>query len=277
MVKIFISVRNRLAITKKCIEAIKRHSEIPNAQIYVYDNATNYLIGEHFKYFADLYKRNQISQVTFTTETSTFNAFSKASTCNFFGQQHEQDPNKDNYHFLVMLDNDVIVTPGWDIKLKRAWKYVTKSKLNNVKVIGQLPGGIKNCDPTVHKIDGIEARIGTLGGSGLWSVRPNFFKDVGFLDLKRLVGQDKKHDQHYWQKMQAASGGKHYIMGLKVKLGYHVGALVGSVCNRLTRNKNDPNAKEKIKFEEQEKTIGGMTFDQFYEKITHNTKIVRGW
>jgi hypothetical protein len=273
MVKIFISVRNRLAITKKCIEAIKRHSEIPNAQIYVYDNATNYLIDEHFKYFADLYKQNQITQVTFTSETSTFNAFSKASTCNFFGQQHEQDPSKDKYDFLLMLDNDVILKPGWDVNLKKAWNYVTKNKLNNVKVIGQSPGGIKHKDPQIHSFDGLIGRIGLLGGSGLWSVRPNFFRDVGFLDLNRLVGQDKKHDQFYWQKMQVASGGRKYIMGIKPRLAYHVGAFAGSVCNRLTKNRRN---LEMIKFEDAEKKISDMTFDKFYEKITHDVKF-RGW
>jgi len=276
MVKIFISVRNRLAVTKKCIEAIKRHSEIPNNQIYVYDNATNYLIDEHFKYFAELYKKNQIAQVTFTTEASTFNAFSKASTCNFFGQQHQQDPNKDKYDFLVMLDNDVIVTPGWDVKLKKGWNYVTKRKLNHVKVIGQLPGGIKHKEPQIHDIDGMRARIGRLGGSGLWSVRPNFFKDVGFLDLNRLVGQNKKHDQLYWQKLQVASGGAGYIMGLLSRLAYHIGPMAGSVCNRLTRLGKDPKKKDKIKFEGQEKNIDEMSFEQFWKKIVNDVRF-RGW
>ena len=275
MVKIFISVRNRLAVTKKCIEAIKRHSKLKN-QIYVYNNATNYLVDEHFEYFADLYKRNEITQVTFTTEVSTFRAFSKASTCNFFGQQHNQDPNKDKYDFLLMLDNDVIVTPEWDLKLKTAWAYVTKSKLNNVKVIGQLPGGIKHKEPGFHEFGGMKAKIGLLGGSGLWSVRPNFFKDVGFLDLNRLVGHDKKHDQLYWQKMQVASGGRPYIMGVKPRLAYHVGPFSGSVCNRLTKMRNDPNARDKIKFENQENKISGMTFEEFYKRITTDAKF-RGW
>ena len=56
MVKIFMSVRNRLGITKKCIEALKKHSKLPH-QIYVYDNETNYRLRDHFDYFADLYER----------------------------------------------------------------------------------------------------------------------------------------------------------------------------------------------------------------------------
>ncbi len=98
MIKIFLSVRNRLAITVKCIEALKKHSTLPY-QLYVYDNETRHLVDEHFMYFHQMYKERQIAQITFTTQQSTFNAFSKASTCNFFGQQHEMDPKKHKYIF----------------------------------------------------------------------------------------------------------------------------------------------------------------------------------
>jgi hypothetical protein len=278
MIKIFISVRNRLGITKKCIEAIKRHSKLEH-HIYVYNNATNYRLDEHFEYFGKLYKNGDISQVTFTTEQSTFNAFSKASTCNFFGLQHEQDPNKDKYKFLVIMDNDIIVNRKWDLKFKAGWEYITKNKMKNIKALSQLPGGIKGFDSTIHKIIGdIEARCGKLGGSGLWSIRPNFFRDVGFLNLKALVGQHKKHDQLYWRLMEQASGGKPYIMGLKMKVGYHCGPLAGSVCNRLTSGANNPKwKKDGIRFEEADKKIDKFSFDEFYKLILEDERIKRGW
>jgi len=275
MIKIFISVRNRIAITQKCITAIKRHSKLEH-QIYIYDNESSHLLKDHFLYFYNLYNSGQISQITFTTEQSTFRAFSKASTCNFFGQQHEQDPNKDKYNYLVMIDNDIIVTPGWDQKLLMAWNYVIKHNMKNVKVIGQRPGGIKNLDAKVYEIGkNLSGRIGSLGGSGLWAIRPNFFRDVGFLDLKRLVGQDKKHDQLYWQLMSRASGGKPYIMGLNTKLGFHCGPMAGSVCNRLTRNRNVDDKSKVIKFEENENRISSFDFDTFYKKISTETKYSR--
>ncbi|MFW9871701.1 MAG: glycosyltransferase family 2 protein [Candidatus Thorarchaeota archaeon] len=276
MVKIFLSVRNRLSITVKCIEALKKHSELPH-QIYVYNNATNHLLDEHFMYFHEAYKKRQISQVTFTTPSSTFNAFSKASTCNFFGQQHEQDPNKDNYTFLLMLDNDIIVTPGWDMKLKRAWKYVNKKGLKHIKVIGQLPGGIKGTVKPRHQIDEMEGKIGKLGGSGLWSVRSNFFRDVGFLDLRQLVNHDKRHDQLYWRQMEVKTNGKPYIMGLNQKLGIHCGKVAGSVCNVLTRNRGKKRKEELIKFDHAEKRISKMDFDTFFKKIFNDISLVRDW
>ena len=150
MIKIFLTVRNRFGITVKCLESIRRHTVNPY-QIYLYNNQTNYKIEEHFKYLCKLYSKGLITQITFNTDDSTFNAFSKASACNMFGLQHEQDPHKNEYDFLLMLDNDIILTPGWDTHLKTAWKYVEKNKLKHVKVVGQLPGGIKS-KKEEHKI-----------------------------------------------------------------------------------------------------------------------------
>ncbi len=283
MIKIFMSVRNRLAITQKVIESIKRHT-VGKYQLYVYNNHSTYLIDEHFQYFCDLYKKKEITQVSFTTDTSTFNAFSKASTCNFFGLQHQMDPNKDTYDFLLMMDNDILLLPAWDKRLRIAWDFINKkgSKLNHIKLVGQLPGGIKQRSKEVIQIPGLKlARAGMLGGSGLWSVRPNFFEDVGFLHLPRLVGHAKMHDQMYWRKLAKASGGKPYIMGIKPKLGYHCGAVAGSVCNRLERNRGKPQKHREaiIKFEDSEVNIGKLKFDAFYKMITlsEDYKRLRGW
>lgn len=277
MIKIFISVRNRLAMTKKCIESIKKHSKLKN-YIYIYNNATNYKLDEHFKYFYKLYENKEIAQITFTSEQSTFNAFSKASTSNFFGLQHEQDPNKDKYLFLVLMDNDIVVTPGWDLKIRAAWEYIVRNKMKNIKVVGQRPGGIKNLDETIHNIAGaMTAKVGRLGGSGLWSVKPNFFSDVGLLNLKPLVGQHKKHDQQYWALLQRASGGNPYIMGIQSKLGFHCGAFAGSVCNRLTKNGSNPKSGDMIKFECQEDKIDKLNFNEFYELISNDKRFTRGW
>jgi len=49
MIKICLTVRNRLALTKKCLLSLKKHSVVPH-QIYVYDNLTNYKLDEHFEF-----------------------------------------------------------------------------------------------------------------------------------------------------------------------------------------------------------------------------------
>jgi len=271
MIKIIVTVRNRLAITKKCMEALKRHSILPH-QIYVYDNNTNYLLDNHFKYFQRLYKKREISQITFTTIESTFNAFSKAVVFNLFGKQHEEDPQKDSYDFLLLLDNDIIVTPGYDQKLMAVWKYINKNKLKNIKVVGQSPGGIKSMSEPLHTIGKMTGKVGKLGGSGLWSMRNNFFTDVGFLNLKQLVNHNKKHDQMYWGKIERITNGQPYIFALREKLGVHCGRVAGSICNTLNSNRN-----ANINFEASEKEIDSIDFDSFYKKIINDTFLVGDW
>jgi len=279
MIKIFISVRNRLEITRKCLEALDKHSTTPH-QIYIYDNSTNYMVAKHFALYCEQYIKGKISQVTFTTNATTFDAFSKASTFNFFGQQHESDPLKNKYKFLVCLDNDIIVMPEWDRILLDAWSYIKTNKLNHIKVLAQNPGGIKSRSE-VYKIKSnrytLQGSVGELGGSGLWSLRNNFFEDVGFLNLTKLAGLHKQHDQHYWRLLKVASGGKPYIMGLDRKLGVHCGKIAGSVCNRLTRNKNNPKKDHTILFKEAEEKIGKQTFDEFFKSIVNDDSLINNW
>ncbi len=278
MYKVFMTVRNRLATTCKSITALKRHSVIPH-QIYIYDNSTNYKLQEHFIYWSMLYEKGLISQVTFTSKESTFNAFSKASTCNFFGSQHEHDPRKDEYDFLLFLDNDIIVTPGFDEVLHKAWKDVNTLKLNNVKIIGQLPGGIKCKTNLDHLVGGAKACLGTLGGSGFWSVRSNFFRDVGYLDLRHLQNLSKRHDIEYWSKMSQQTHGREYTLGLQHKLCIHTGKISGSICNILSRNRfiSDKEKEELIKLEDSEKMIDQMSFDDFYELVSNDKDMIKDW
>lgn len=268
MIKIFLTVRNRLAITKKCIESLKKHSELPH-QIYVYNNQTTFLLKEHFDYFYELYNQKMISNISFTSDESNFNAFSKAVSCNNFGHHHEEDPQKDSYNFLLFLDNDMIVAPDWDKTLSAAWNYVTKNGMKHIKIIGQLPGGMKGLKDNIELNKNLSGYTGSLGGSAFWSVRPTFFREVGFLDLKNLVGCSKKHDQHYWPKLSKSADGKPYMLGLKTRLAFHCGYLAGSVCNRLTKLKV-PDSKQKeevIKFEANEEEIDKLNFEEFYDKI----------
>jgi len=275
MIKIFLTVRNRLSITTKCVTAIKKHSTIPY-QLYVYDNLTHYKVQEHFLYWSILYEKGLVTQVTFNTKESTFNAFSKAVACNQFGFLHEQDPQKDSFDFLLFLDNDIILSPGYDTVLKNAWEDVKKYNMKDIKIITQLPGGITSASICNLQIANGNCKVGYYGGSGLWSVRPNFFREIGFLDLKRLVGHNKKHDQEYWKLLASKTGNKPYILGLSTKLGLHTGSMVGSVCNVLTKHPAKQGALEKIKFPHVDEEIDKLTFDEFYEKICSN-EVMRKW
>lgn len=276
MIKIFITVRNRLAMTKKCIEALERNSSLPH-DIYIFDNCTDYRIREHFEFSYNLYKHGLVTQYTFNTKRSTFDAFSKAVASNQFGQLHMLDPKWKSYDFLTILDNDIIVLPGWDEIIKKAWKDVRKLGLDDqVKLIGQAPGGIKGKKYN-GKIAGVSARLGKLGGSGFWNVSPSFFRDVGYLDIKKLVGHNKRHDQQYWSLMERTNKGKPYAIGLEKKLCIHCGNIAGSVCNRLTKHRGQKDKSSQIKFEEAEKKIDGMSFDEFMNFVQNNSKLSNDW
>lgn len=276
MIKIFMTVRDRLAITQKSIEALYTHSKLP-FQLYIYNNCTKDKLKEHFEYFYKLYAEELITQITFNTEDSTFNAFSKAASSNQFGRLHNEDPNKNKYDFLLFIDNDIIVLPEWDLYLKDAWIDVNKYGMKNVKVIGQLPGGIRYTKPVANKIAGCSAQVGKLGGSGFWSVRPNFFQDVGFLDLSLLIGFHKKHDQHYWGKMNSCTNGEPYIMGLKKLMCIHCGKLAGSICNTLSSGGLTNLERQRSKLSKLEKRIDQMEFEDFIKYIIDNKELARDW
>jgi len=277
MIKIFMTVRNRLAITKKAIEALERNSAIPH-NLYIYDNCTNYRIREHFEFAYNLYKHKIVSKYVFNTDGSTFNAFSKAVACNEFGYDHQQDPKWKSYEFITILDNDIIVLPGWDQLVKNAWQDIHKYGLDSqIKIVGQLPGGIKCSNKSDKKFGGCEAKIGKLGGSGFWNISTNFFRDVGYLDLNRLVGYDKRHDSEYWNLLERVNKGKPYIIGLNSKLCIHCGKIAGSVCNQLSRNRGQKDKINKIKFEEAEDKIEKMSFDEFMKVIKGDKNLMNNW
>lgn len=279
MYKIFLTVRNRLSMTMKCLTALKKHSALEH-KIYVYDNCTNFKIKEHFMLFSLLYENKSISHVAFNTEDSTYNCFSKAVASNQFGFLHEMDPYKDRIDFIVFLDNDIIVTPNWDLTLLNAWKDVNKNKYNNIKIIGQYPGGIKDkIDLPGKSFGGFPGIIGKLGGSALWSVKNNFFNDVGFLDIRNTYGINKKHDSEYWKLLNKSSNGSRYILGLKTKLGIHCGLMSGSVCNVLSQKTNLTKTEKEdiIKFDNQEEYIDKLSFDEFYDVILSEKTLETDW
>jgi hypothetical protein len=66
-------------------------------------------------------------------------------------------------------------------------------------------------------------------------------------------------------------------MGVNKKLGIHCGREAGSVCNRLTRNRNSPDKYDLIKFEKAEKRIDSVDFKTFYDSIYNNKALIGDW
>jgi hypothetical protein len=206
---------------------------------------------------------------------STFNAFSKVVSLNQFGYNHQMDPARKKYDFLLFLDNDMIVTPDWDLYLQEAWLKLKKENHSNIKVVTQYPGGLKHATPVNYKIRKCHVYSGKLGGSGFWAVGPDFFQQVGFLDVGSFVGRNKKHDQMYWSKLNRASNNQNYILAIQAKMAIHAGGIAGSVCNGLTRNRDIRKGLEKVKFKEVDNKIDLLTFDEFYNGIKDKNKLYK--
>ena len=271
MIKIAVTVRNRLAITKKCIEAVQRHTK-NDYSIYIFDNLTNYRFSDHVDYFQSLFQEGQIDYFSFLNEKSTFNAFSKAVSLNFFGHMCQEDPSSET-DMIVLLDNDIIVREGWDEIVLASWKKIVQFHIDDVFIVTQHPGGVTVFGEIFLNVDSVSrAFIGYQGGSGFWCLRPDFFDKVGFLDLKMLVNLNKKHDQMYWRKLYHINGGRPYIVSLMAPLAFHCGKIAGSVCNSLTRYNNDTS---KIAFREEDNFIESMSFDDFYTYIQNDEELKR--
>jgi hypothetical protein len=275
MYKIAICVRNRLGITRKCLEAILKHSKIEH-EIYIYDNLTNYRLTDHVLYFNKLFQKNIIQQYTVNSDKSTFNAFSKVVALNQFGYNHLMDPRKDQFSFLVFLDNDMIVMPNWDEYLYDAWSYLNSQKNKNIKIVTQYPGGIKYAKLQKFRIKDKSVYTGKLSGSGLWAVNTNFFSDVGFLNCKDFLHQHKKHDQVYWNRLRKIAKNNDYVLAIQGKIALHAGGMVGSICNQLDKEKIDKRESyEKIKFKEVDAKIEKLSFDDFFKAVEQKTKLFK--
>lgn len=274
-IAIFLSVRNRLAVTKKCIEALYKYTTCP-FHLYVYDNCTTYKVAEHFKYFGDLYVENKITKYTVNTLESTYYAFSKAVAFNDFGHTIQQNPIKNRYDYYVCLDNDIIIRKeGWNDVFKDLWKAVAcTEELDSIRVLAQFPGGT-----TVHQkgtIDDYKVNLGFASGSGFWAIRSDFFDTIGFLNLAELVGHNKKHDQLYWKKMRAYNSNAPYVLAVEELLAVHFDNYKDynslSIC---LPTQDDPSMT--VVHEDVEEEIAAMTFEDFEILLNDNVDRLRIW
>jgi len=271
MIKVCITVRNRLAITKKCIESLLKFSVYP-LSIHIYDNLTNYRFNEHLEYYMNLYTDCLIDKFVINSQQSTFSCFSKAVAFNDFGFNHNQDPDKDKVQFLLLIDNDMLVKPQWDVYVNIIMQRIKDDpQFQNIHIVTQEPGGVTDKKRSIE-INGIKCWFGTHGGSGFWCLRPTFFDDIGFLDLKLVQGINKKHDQNYWKKIGHKIRGNEYSLSIEKPLALHTGPLFsGSVCNELTKNGKDHDG---IKFENLDKSLEEISFMDFYEKIKDEPRCI---
>lgn len=271
-IAVFITVRNRLAITKKCIESLYLNTNRP-IHLFVFDNCMSTRLDEHFIYFCNLYKVGRLQKYVVNTVTSTYNAFSKAMSFNEFGLFIESHPNKNEYEWLLCLDNDmIIIQKGWDDYIASMFNEVDKHEGNTIQIVTQYPGGVSGSD---HMFGNIKVRVGVNGGSGFWNIRPDFFSKVGLLEPEPLLGISKRHDIHYWEKLNKFSRGQPYTVAIDLPLALHVAYCNGmdlSVCKAI-RNDHASN----VDFESFDALVEGLQYDDFLEWIKRDEDVFRRW
>jgi len=262
LIKIFLTCRNRFHLTRFCIQALYKFTHQP-FQLYVYDNLTDYLVRDHWGFFCSLYEKGLITKYVANTRHSTFGCFSKAVAWNEFGHIHMMDPLWDTTDFLLCLDNDILVTDGWDLVVSSIWSSLKESEwYKYIHVVTQWYGS-KLGQKNKTELNGYTCHLGTHTGSGFWAVKPTFFLDVGFLDITKFIGLNKKHDQFYWQMMLEKNQGLPYICGVEHMLFYNCGWWgTKSLCNTLTVCPDSD-----VSFSEEEDKLSQMTFSEFYSAV----------
>ena len=272
---VFLTVRNRLEITKKCVEALYKYTSRP-VHLFVFDNLTQTRVDDHFNYFCDLYKQGKIKKYVVNTTESTCNCFSKATSWNEMGLFVETHPNKEMYDWILCIDNDmIIIEPGWDDIIKETMEVVEK-KVPDIMIYTQAPGGVSGTEITIPiKGKDVSARIGVNGGSGFWNVPTDFFSKIGLLELEPLVNINKRHDLNLWEKLNEWSNGTPYTFAINLPLALHTGYYNGQDLSICKKTRNNPSLN--IDFEEFDTIVGNMNFEEFITWIKKDQEVFRKW
>ncbi len=138
LVSIVIITYNNISYTKECIQSILTKTGYPNYEIIIVDNAST---DETPQYLEELAKKHQHIQIILNTENEGF------AKGNNIGLRHC------NGDYLILLNNDTVVTKGWLTGLIK--------HLNNNQEIG-LIGPVTNSIGNEAKINIEYATIGEM-------------------------------------------------------------------------------------------------------------------
>lgn len=274
-IAVFMTVRNRLSLSEKCIEALYKNTS-SDIHLFVFDNCTTHNIDGHFTYFSYLYKQGKLQKYVVNTLISTFNAFSKAMSFNEFGVYIESLPDKSIYDFLLCLDNDMIlVEKDWDLIIKEAME-ATSKKIPTLEIWAQYPGGCSGHDYTIPiKGQDTTIRLGINSGSGFWCIKPDFFSRVGLIEPELLVGINKRHDIELWSKLNELHKGKPYVCAIKIPMALHFSYFNGKDLSICKPTRNDPS--KEIIHHDVEKLVNSMSYEEFIEFIKKDEELFSQW
>ena len=266
MIKVFLSVRNRLGLTKQCLEALRRYTKAP-LEIYVFDNLTEpRLLAEHAAFFADKILRGEIAQYVINTAASTHGSFSLCAAATQFADQYARDA-RGTCKMILQLDNDVIVEGGWDSSVRLIWDAVKKAGIDTVQYVSPFVWGSHKTDVMVGEVP---VCVGLMGGSAFMAMQPDFYSTIGMPEPRLLRGKCKGYDRWLGWHIEAKIP-ESYAATADLPLATHCGPLVASICNRL-HNGEEAYSPE---IEEHDRAIGEMSFEDFREMVAGSRECAR--
>jgi GT2 family glycosyltransferase/glycosyltransferase involved in cell wall biosynthesis len=139
-VSIIIVTWNNLEFTKKCIHSILADQTWPNYEIIIIDNASN---DGTVEYLRSLSEHEECIKVVFNKKNIGFAA------ANNIGLQEIQDSK-----FVVLLNNDTIVSLGW---LSRLLRYIEQHEIGMVGPVTNFAGNEAKIDIPYVDINNIDA------------------------------------------------------------------------------------------------------------------------
>lgn len=121
---IIVVTYDNLALNKLCLESILRNTEYPNYELIIVDNNSHDDTPAYLRYLAALYPK--IVQVILNTTNAGF------------ARANNQGIARSTGDYLVLLNNDTVVPPGWLSRL------LTHLKNPSVGMVGPLTNFVGN-------------------------------------------------------------------------------------------------------------------------------------
>ncbi len=218
-VKLFVSVRDRLDITKQTIDDLHNGGE--PVDIFVFDDSSSVDRAAVFNYYAQATNDGKISMVVANTEGTTGGyPWGKSVMIAQFAKLMELHGSDNNDAIYGIIDNDQRFAPGWLTIMRSLLEAAEERWHDRVAVVSPRTEAVhKTIASTVLNNKKVELKY--CVGACSWLFRPTFFTRYGLPDLywqaDSACGHAGAEDWYYSSIFEKLH---HYIVALKTPLAF---------------------------------------------------------
>lgn len=218
-VKLFVSVRDRLNITKQTINDLHNGGE--PVDIFVFDDRSSTERKELFKYYEESIANGKINMVVANTDSTTGNyPWGKSVMIAQFAKLMQLYNTPVENGIYGIIDNDQRLSPGWLVTMRQLLEKAEKRWPDRVAVVSPRTEAVH---PTVATtvIDNKKVELKYCVGACSWLFRPNFFKKYGLPDLNWKKDSHEGHaGAEDWYYSEIFEKLDHYIVSLKSPIAF---------------------------------------------------------